>query len=160
MKTKPTTAKARKTAKIIFVIPWNGEEVAAPDVDWLRGLVLRRGEDFWSSGSGEGWLKHASKATLTIAFARRKGFYLVFVDPADCYWIPLSKDLPPAKIPLWIGGDRIIVSKQFFVTREQAWAAVEKFCASGKRTKQIIWVRRNDVEWKYGYWEHPDVKLS
>lgn len=47
----------------------------------------------------------------------------------------------------------------FFVPTELAWAAVEEFCSTGKRTNRIAWKRLRDEHWSFGYWDHPEVTL-
>lgn len=145
-------------AEMIFITPEEGSEVVAPDPHWLRELVLSRGADFWCSGSGQGWLKHPGGAELLLAFATGHGFYLEYIDHSN-YWITLSPERREGKVSLWVGGDPIIVSVRFFVPADLAWAAVEEFCATGKRAKALSWVPRNEVDWNYGYWDHPDVKV-
>lgn len=144
---------------VVFVVPENGDEVAAPDRGWLRDMVLRGGTDFWCSGSGQGWLKHSSGAELLLAFAAGHGFFPEYISQQRDHWLAFSEKRSKGKVPIWIGGDPIIVSDQFFVSPELAWAAVEEVCSSGERTSQISWSRQRDVEWSFGYWDHPDVKL-
>ena len=144
---------------LVFV-PGDGSEVVSPDADWLREVVLHGGADFWCSGSGQGWLKRADGASLLLAFAPGHGFFPEYVGDEQDRWMALSRERGTQKVPIWIGGDPIIVSEQFFVSPELARAAVEELCASGKRTARFPWVRQNDVPWSFGYWDHPDVKIG
>jgi hypothetical protein len=144
---------------VIFVSPPDGSEVLAPDIDWLRELVLHHGAEFWSSGSGQAWLKYPEGPQLLLAFAAGHGFYPEYIDREGQCWISLAEGSEGEKIPVWIGGDPIIVSKRFFVPAELAWAAVEEFCATGARTNRISWVRLSNLDWNFGYWDHPEVKL-
>ncbi len=117
--------------KVVFVVPEDGSEVVGPKLNWLRGLVMDQGDDFWSSGSGQGWLKHSSGAQLLLAFNSAHGFYLEYIEPDRDYWISLSGSNPKRKIVLWIGGNPIIVAGRFFVSRQSAWKAVKELCATG-----------------------------
>jgi hypothetical protein len=137
----------------------DGSEVVAPEIDWLRELVLHRGADFWSSGNGQACLKYPEGPRLLLAFAAGHGFYPEYDDLQGQCWISLAEGEERDKIPVWIGGDPIIVSARFFVPADLAWAAVEEFCATGARTDRIRWIRLSDLAWNFGYWDHPDVKL-
>jgi hypothetical protein len=149
----------KSMSAIVFVVPENGEEVTSPNLDWLRQMVLHGGTDFWCSGSGQGWLKHPTGAELLLAFADRHGFFPEYIGEQLDHWIAFSENCGEGKVPVWIGGDPIIVSERFFVSAESAWSAVEEFCSSGERTRRIGWRREGDVEWSFGYWDHPDVKI-
>jgi hypothetical protein len=144
---------------VAFVPPADGAEVATPDTGWLRDRVLHGGEDFWCSGSGQGWLKHPGGAELLLAFAGRHGFFPEYIGPQRDRWLVISEEPVQGKVPVWIGGDPIIVSQRFFVPADAAWAAVEEFCATGGRTRRLNWVRQSDVDWSFGYWDHPDVPI-
>jgi hypothetical protein len=146
--------------EVVFVVPDDGSEVASPDVDWLRHVVLHGGKDFWCSGSGQGWLKHPEGAELLLAFAAAHGFFPEYIGRQRDHWIAFSEKRGDGKVPVWIGGDPIVVSERFFVLPELACAAVEEFCSSGERTSQLSWKRRSDVDWSFGYWDHPDVNIG
>jgi hypothetical protein len=147
-------------AEVVFVVPENGDEVASPDLGWLHEAVLHGGTDFWCSGSGQGWLKRADGAELLLAFAPGHGFFPEYIGQQQDHWMPCSQKSGNGKVPIWIGGDPMIVSERFFVSPELAWAAVEEFCSSGKRTNHIGWILQCDAEWSFGYWDHPDVKIG
>jgi hypothetical protein len=147
--------------RVVFMQPEDGSEIVGPEIDWLRKLVLHGGADFWCSGSGQGWLRHSAGSELLLAFKAGLGFYLEYIDSHHQYWITISMERRDGnKIPIWIGGDPIIVSEQFFVSAELACVIVEEFCVSGQQTGMVSWTRRRDVEWNYGYWDHPDVKFQ
>jgi len=147
-------------AQVVFIVPENGSEITSPDMDWLRGMVLRGGRDFWCSGSGQGWLKHADGPELLLAFAEGFGFFPEYIGRDGDHWIPFSKTRGDGKVTVWIGGDPIVVSERFFVSPELALSTIEEFCATGGRTNQINWIRKSDVNWRFGYWDHPDVKIQ
>jgi len=146
-------------AAVVIVVPEDGSEVVAPDLAWLREQVLRGEPDFWCSGSGQAWLKHPEGPELLLAFEAGHGFYPEYIDRRGQYWIPRSAG-GGGKVPVWVGGDPIIVCEGFFVTADLAWAAIEEFCATGERTSRVDWVRKSEAGWDYEYWEHPDVKLQ
>jgi hypothetical protein len=146
-------------AAVVFVVPENGDEVASPNIGWLREAVLHAGTDFWCSGSGQGWLKHPDGAELLLSFAAGHGFFPEYIGQQRDHWIACSDSRGKGKVPVWIGGDPIIVSERFFVPPESAWTAVEECCSSGERTSQISWSRQSDVGWSFGYWDHPEVKI-
>jgi hypothetical protein len=145
--------------EVVFVVPADGSEVASPDIDWLRDMVLHGGKDFWCSGSGQGWLKHPEGPELLLAFAAGHGFFPQYIGCQRDHWIAFSKTRDNARVPVWIGGDPIIVSGRFFVSPEIACATVEEFCSSAQRAPQVSWMRQSDVDWSFGYWDHPDVKI-
>ena len=145
--------------EVVFVVPENGAEVESPDMDWLRDRVLHGGKDFWCSGSGQSWLKHSKGAKLLLSFVAGYGFFPEYISFQQDHWIAFSEKPDGDKVPVWIGGDPIIVSERFFVSPELAWAAVKEFCSSGERTSNMNWVRRSDVDWRFGYWDHPEVKI-
>lgn len=142
---------------LVFVVPENGDEVAPPDMRWLRGLVLHGGADVWCGGSGQGWLRHPGGAELLLSFAAGHGFFPEYVGPRGERWLALTDGRGEGKVPVWIGGDPIIVCERFFVAPELAWAAVEEFCVSGEPTPRIRWGRQSEVGWLFGYWDHPEV---
>jgi Immunity protein Imm1 len=145
---------------VVFSLPGDGSDVVAPDIEWLRGLILRGGADFWCSGCGQGWFKYPEGPELLLAFALQHGFYPEYIDRQRVCWISFSEDENSDKVSVWIGGDPIVVSTRFFVPAEVACAVVEEFCATGKRTNKVNWVRQDAVDWKYGWWDHPDVALD
>jgi hypothetical protein len=144
---------------IVFVVPEDGDEISSPRRGWLQESVLCGGADFWCSGSGQGRLKHPSGSELLLAFATGHGFFPQYVGPLRDQWLTYSEERGEGKVPVWIGGDPIIVSSRFFVSPELTWAAVQEFCESGGRTDLVNWKPESDVEWSFGYWDHPDVKF-
>jgi hypothetical protein len=146
--------------ELVFVTPDDGSHAASPDMSWLRDMVLYGGADFWCGGCGQGWLRHASGSDMTLAFADRYGFYLEYHDADTGYWIPLSETRSDRGVPVWVGGDPIIVSQQFFVSPDATWTAVEEFCKTGQRAGLVPWVRRSEVQWSFGYWDHPELELN
>jgi hypothetical protein len=145
---------------LVFAVPEDGSEVAAPDPDWLRERVLHGGATFWCSGSGQGWLRHSDGTALLISFAEGCGFYLEFIDSKGQYWHAVFPHSAAGKVPVWIGGDPIIVSKQFIVSPELAWSEVEQFCRDGHLADAVPWARRSSVSWDFSWWNHPEVALK
>jgi hypothetical protein len=97
---------------------------------------------------------------LLLSFADGCGFYLEFIDSEGAYWHPLFPHSTAGKVPVWIGGDPIIVSKQFFVSPEMAWSVVERFCRDGQPAAAIPWIRRSSVAWSFSWWDHPEMALK
>lgn len=146
-------------ADVIFVVPDDGSEIASPDMDWLREMMADGGEEFWCSGNGQASLRHANGTELLIAFAPENGFFPEYVGPERDRWVVHSEDRVYRKVPMWIGGDPIIVAERFFVSPEVMWAILADFCTTGERPIQVNWRRRSELSWSFAPRDHPDVKI-
>jgi hypothetical protein len=45
----------------------------------------------------------------------------------------------------------VLLPTKFFITREKALLAIEKFVKTGDRTNQITWGKESEQNWHYGY---------
>lgn len=138
---------------IEFFSPPDGEIIRNPKPESLKELVLNRGEDYWNAGAGQGSLDRKQRGRslqLLLTFSTDHGFYLEYIDRNDVYFVSMGEGTFDQTVTVEVGGDPILLPTAFFISPDQAWAAVEEFCATGKRTTAIRWKDRSEVNWDYG----------
>jgi hypothetical protein len=136
-----------------FFSPPDGEIIQNPQLDWLKDLILNKGEDYWNAGAGQASLKrHENGATieLLLTLEPSQGFYLEYIDPQNVYYVSLGEGTFDKTVTVYVGGDPVLLPTAFFISRKLALAAVEELCSSGCRTTKITWKQRRDVKWNYG----------
>jgi len=142
---------------LVFIVPGDGSEVAEPDVNWLRELVLNGDSEFWNSGSGQGWLRDQDQKTeLLLTFHEDHGFSLDYCDSRSTYFVSLGNGDFTHKIKVYIGGDPEFLPTARFVSRKEAWLAIEEFCRSGRMTTKIKWGKRSEQKWSTAWWDHQE----
>jgi len=136
-------------AVVEFFSPPDGEFVKNPSLEWLGGLILGSGEDFWSAGAGQASLKRTQDVVVTqllMTFVPGIGFYLEFIDQNSQYFVSLGTDTSSETTTVYVGGDPLVIPNSLVVARDQALAAVSEFCATGDRSPKVNWKRRSDVK--------------
>ncbi len=132
----------------------DGDFVTNPDREWLRDLILNQGEDYWNAGAGQGSLKYSGPdgtVELLLTMERSSGFYLEFIDQNSVYYVSLGNGTFEETVTAFVGGEPLILPCAFFVSREQAWTAVEEVCNTGQRSAALTWKNRSEVNWHYGF---------
>jgi len=139
---------------IEFFSPPEGEFVKNPKLEWLKGLILNKGESYWNAGAGQGSLtrkQNGSNVQLTITLAPDHVFYLEYIDRDDTYFVSIGEGTFEETITVEVGGDPLLLPTAFLISKELACAAVVEFCKTGQRTKRVKWKKRSSVNWHYGF---------
>ena len=119
-------------------------------------MIWFSGEEFWSAGSGQGWLEHFKenkKSTLLLTFHKDYGFHLEIKFSESPPLVSLGEGEGDFEqtVKTHVCGDPWILPTKFFVTRGQTWQAVEQFCKTGTKTDAITWGDKRKINWHYGY---------
>jgi hypothetical protein len=137
-----------------FCSPADGDIIENPDISFLRILILYVGKEYWNSGAGQGYItyvKDNKDQQLLITFDQDWGFYLEFQSNQEDTQVTLGKGNFENTVSPYIGGNPVLLPTKFFITREKALLAIEKFVKTGDRTNQITWGKESEQNWHYGY---------
>jgi hypothetical protein len=124
-----------------------GEVVHRPDSSWLRELMLHAGPEFWNAGGGDAKVEHGL-AWIILIFHEQYGFSMDYRDPSeDCTYCPWMQDGHGRPVEVTTGGSSFFLPEAMFVPRDLAFAVVEEFCRTGRRSDKIRWLPATDVRW-------------
>jgi hypothetical protein len=129
-------------AETIFNTPMGPDRVN-PSPEFLRDLVLRGGDDFWTAGSGQAALDHKGEegGRLLVMGLDAAGFFLVHESGKDSYCSrnpSVAPDSDPT-VEIYVGGEPLQVPRRNFVDRELAWEVIADFLRDAKRSRKIEW---------------------
>lgn len=123
-----------------------GECIDAPDINFLRDIVLNPGCDYWSHGITSGAVLeiHDSEAMRCLLINPREslGVYLKYHEFHNHRLTDTQLSMhDPTKLSKVVdGGDEWFASVGLFLPPHLAWPGVEYFCQTGRLTPQIHWI--------------------
>jgi hypothetical protein len=130
--------------RIIFSLPEGREQINPPE-ESLRELVLKRGDDFWATGSGQAALEFKGKGAgsrLLLMGLQSAGFFLIY-EPAQGNSL---SSIDPAKraaeedvVTVYVGGEPLEVPRNCFLVRETAWRVIGDFLHDGLPSSRVQW---------------------
>jgi len=129
--------------QITFIAP-DGEERLDPSREFLKELILKRGDEYWQSGSGDAalWFDYDEerRARLILIENEPEGFFLLYESPDEgMYYCPTNEAELEQTITVYVGGEEMEVSVGHFLNKQVAWLAVEDFLQSGERSAKLKW---------------------
>mgnify|MGYP002625507595 FL=1 len=130
-----------------------GKEMQVSSPELLRSLVLQGDESYWCGGSGEGSFEaeiESETAMLSLLLKEPYGFLLQYgtYESTDDF-VAISSTDYSTTIEASIGGNPWVVPTAFFVSREQAYHAVEEFCRTGQMSKSLRWGKLSEQNWEF-----------
>jgi hypothetical protein len=141
-----------------YVSP-EGDVIVHPIFNSLKKLILNPDENYWSVGSGQGYLtwyeqENIPLISLSLTFNEKNGFWLEYRDKRtqDGSYTSLGNNDFSHKnaAEVYICGDPLLLPSSFFITSEQACAGVNDFSKDGRKSDSIIWGIKGDQGWDYG----------
>ena len=128
-----------------------GEEIDIADVSKLKQLVLTRGEEYWSIGSGEAgidFVKNGQVSKLRLIFYKGLGFHIVYLDPEGNRFISLGPGTFDQLVAPRVGGDPLYLPAKFFLSPQTTWQVIKSFCNSGRQSPRVSWANSEELDWR------------
>lgn len=128
-----------------------GDRHINPDIDWLKNLVFKKGEGFWSIGSGSAGFGFLGKDgeepnSLWTMFSKKNGFILRYSTRPEGQWtLVTGKERSGKTGKAHLGGQMDAYYIENFVPRETAWEAIEYFLETGEMKPSLIWDDSGDM---------------
>jgi hypothetical protein len=141
-----------------YVSP-EGDVIVHPIFNNLKELILNPHENYWSVGSGQGYLtwygqENTPLISLSLTFSEENDFWLEYSDKRtqDGSYTSLGNNdfSHENAVEVYICGDPLLLPTSFFITPEQACSGVKDFFKDGRKSDSIIWGIKGDQGWDYG----------
>jgi hypothetical protein len=123
-----------------------------PKLEFIKTLILYGESLYWNSGGGQATIKYEENGVekiLAIMFAEKFGFYLIYDIPKESKLIAIGEGDFDEIVTINIGGNREKYPSKFFISRDDAWEAVECFCETGEPSEEISWEKQEDLDWDF-----------
>jgi hypothetical protein len=151
-------------AKILYQYAeadWGEYELEMPgDLDWVKNAVFERGDEFWNGSNGGSaflyWVDETPEHTdpwsdsfivpaeLKIIAREEFGFIVFCNEVVRVGPIVLTTGAQSEEfIAPEVGGAEYELFREYCVTKETAWQAIEYFLKTGKRDPDLEWVRQD-----------------
>lgn len=142
----------------------DGTTVQNPPAELLSRLVFRERGGLWRVGSGSSSLSvtvrrrpkiyaHVpGEAALMFFLVPRHGFFFNYFAPGPDgveQWVPFAGGESRPWVEHPIGGDCFFAPRACFVSRPFAWAVIQEFVKSRRRSPSVPWVNRSDLEFPF-----------
>ena len=137
----------------VFYVGPDGQMCDHPSRDFLHELVMRRGNEYWQSGTGDAVLGfNDRREELFLMMREQYGFHLRHLDdtPVRDYYVPVTSENYQDTGVIYVGGDVTQLPLAFFISRELAWIAVQEFLHTGGRAPELTWVPLSEQLWDDG----------
>ncbi len=134
-----------------FFSPPDGKIFKNPDLGFLKTLILYAESLYWNSGAGQANIDIETDGKtrhLILTFDVNFGFMLEFHILGEPIFVSLGDGTFDESTTVYIGGVPEEFPSKFFITREEAWEAVEYFCETGELCDEITWGKLEDQNWK------------
>lgn len=130
--------------QIVFSIPM-GQDQVNPSTESLRELVLRGGDEFWASGSGQAALEFSGAGgggRLLLMGLDSAGFFLIYEpskgdDLASVNSAVTEKEND--EVTVYVGGEPMHVPRRNFLNKETAWRVIGDFLHDGQPSPRVNW---------------------
>jgi len=130
-------------SRLTLVTP-SGQEIPAPDIQELKFQVLEGDASFWEAGSGDAalrfYVQDAIKSEMILMLREIHGVFVQFIaNDGREYVISTGAD-EQEMITIKQAGNPWSLPRAFFITREEAFRAIQEFCQTGEMLTTCHWV--------------------
>jgi hypothetical protein len=145
--------------KIFEYVSPEGEITHNPNLEDLCKLILSSEENYWCTGSGQGYLTWYEKEDiplvyLSLTFNNKYGFWLQHGDKRILDYSHTSLgdgDFNHENaVEVYICGDPLLLPSAFFISSVQACLAVKEFGITGNKSEAVKWGVEGEEGWDYG----------
>jgi hypothetical protein len=131
--------------KIVFTEPVESGEIENPNIEWLKNLIFNKGDDFWDVGAEQGGVNFFendsdewAKCYLSLKGLEKYGFMIDYVIDHEYHTLKFGERTGET-VEASIGGNPHLYYREYFVTREMAWEAIEYFMEKGEMKPSLKW---------------------
>ncbi len=128
--------------KIVFT-DTSGFEQGNPDTNFLKNLVYNGGDEFWDGGSGQAAVEFYSNnmrvSELFISGLEEYGFMIDYEYKDDRPLVLIEGEHTGQTVEVYVGGNPMPCFREYLVSKDTAWKAIEHFMKTGERLEELTW---------------------
>lgn len=138
--------------KKLFYNSPDGLRIIMNDLEELKINVLFKFPQYWQKGNGEGILEWYNDEKLIYSLLifpnDNYGIYLFYIDNINFkeqqIWLSLEDDRKLGDLKAEYSYE-CYASIGLFLPIDKAWIAIEEFCKTGLRAKNINWIKEEEM---------------